>query len=70
MEDDAESVDLEPKIQDLHIVQIFGYDGKVMIVETLKVSFKMKNFFQEQFHSKCIQIRNIWFLQLAIKFRF
>lgn len=30
MEDDTESVDLVPKIQELHIIQIFGFDGKIV----------------------------------------
>lgn len=28
MEDDAESVDLMQKVQEMHIIQIFGFDGK------------------------------------------
>lgn len=29
MEDDSESVDLIPKLQELHIIQIFGFDGRI-----------------------------------------
>lgn len=35
MEDDTESVDLIPKIQDLPIIQIFGFDGQLETSKTL-----------------------------------
>lgn len=37
MEDDVESVDLVPKIQELHIIQIFGFDGKVVQCQSRKL---------------------------------
>lgn len=35
MEDDNESVDLIPKVQELNIIQIFGFDGKFCSVNEL-----------------------------------
>lgn len=31
MEEDTESVDLTPKVQELPIIQIFGFDGQLNI---------------------------------------
>lgn len=42
MEDDADSVDLIPKIQELHIIHIFGFDGKVERHKS--TSFKTNSF--------------------------
>lgn len=49
MEDDAESVDMIPKIQELHVIHIFGFDGKFEQQQSSNyVNLQLK--LQERFH--------------------
>lgn len=59
MDDDEESVDLIPKIPELHIIQIFGFDGKVGQQRLMKLTFNFIFKLQEKFHLKFIQTKSI-----------
>lgn len=67
MEDDTESVVYVPKLQELPIIQIFGFDGELLTVES---DGKLRFSFQEKSHSKFIPIKIISFLQSATRFQF